>query len=121
MAGGEVVLRTGARVAITTDTTIEGTAERISTTYAALPRDVKPGDRILLDDGNLELSVLDLGADRIDCQVVDGGPLRSNKGMNLPGVVALDPGAHRKGPQRPRVRTRERGRLRRTLLRAPGP
>jgi pyruvate kinase len=91
MAGGEVLLRTGARVAITTDTTIEGTADRISTTYAALPRDVKPGDRILLDDGNLELSVLDVDADRIDCQVVDGGPLRSNKGMNLPGVVLSTP------------------------------
>jgi pyruvate kinase len=91
IAGGEVELRTGARVAITTDTAIDGTADRISTTYAALQRDVKPGDQILLDDGNLELKVLAVGADRVDCEVVDGGPLRSNKGMNLPGVVLSTP------------------------------
>ena len=47
----------GARLAITTDLSVEGTAELISTTYAALPQDVKAGDQILLDDGNLELRV----------------------------------------------------------------
>ena len=58
MEGDAVELVKGARIAITTDTSIEGTAELISTTYAALPRDVKAGDQILLDDGNLELRVL---------------------------------------------------------------
>ncbi|MCG6925125.1 MAG: pyruvate kinase [Acidobacteria bacterium] len=86
MAGGEIELRDGARLAITTDELAEGTPELISTTYEALPRDVKEGDRILLDDGNLELRVLAVSGVRVECEIVDGGPLRSNKGMNLPGV-----------------------------------
>ncbi len=91
MAGGEVELRKGQRLTIRTDSEIEGSAECISTTYAALPRDVKAGDRILLDDGKLALSVLATGPDRVDCEVIDGGPLRSHKGMNLPGVALSTP------------------------------
>jgi pyruvate kinase len=91
VAGGEITLVDGARLTITTDTSVEGTAERISTTYAALPRDVKPGDQILLDDGNLELKVVETGGDSVVCEVVDGGPLRSHKGMNLPGVELSTP------------------------------
>jgi len=86
VAGGEIDLRDGARVVITTDESVEGTPERIATTYEALPLDVKEGDRILLDDGNLELRVLGASPGQVECEVVDGGPLRSNKGMNLPGV-----------------------------------
>ncbi len=86
MAGGEIKLRTGARVAITTDESVEGTPELVSTTYEALPRDVEEGSRILLDDGNLELRVLSATDDRVEAEVVEGGPLRSHKGMNLPGV-----------------------------------
>jgi pyruvate kinase len=81
----------GARIAITTDTSVEGSAGLVSTTYAALPRDVAAGDRILLDDGNLELRVLGVAAERVECEVVDGGALRSNKGMNLPGVALSTP------------------------------
>ena len=91
VVGGEIELRAGSRVAITTDTSVEGTAELISTTYAALPRDVKEGDRILLDDGSLELRVVGGEGDRVVCEVVDGGRLRSNKGMNLPGVTLSTP------------------------------
>jgi pyruvate kinase len=91
VAGNGVELVKGARIAITTDTAIEGTAELISTTYEALPRDVKPGDQILLDDGNLELRVVGTSAGRVECEVVDGGTLRSNKGMNLPGVTLSTP------------------------------
>ncbi|HVO11713.1 MAG TPA: pyruvate kinase [Vicinamibacteria bacterium] len=89
--GGEVLLVAGARVAITTDTSVEGTADLIATTYAALPRDVTPGEQILLDDGNLELRVLEVQGERVLCEVVDGGPLRSHKGMNLPGVMLSTP------------------------------
>jgi pyruvate kinase len=85
------VLRNGARLTITTDTTVEGSAELVSTTYAALPRDVKAGDRVLLDDGNLELRVVGTAGERVECEVVDGGPLRSNKGINLPGVALSTP------------------------------
>jgi pyruvate kinase len=91
VAGGEVVLADGARLAITTDTTITGTSELIATTYEALPRDVKKDDRILLDDGNLELRVVGVAEGRVECEVVDGGPLRSHKGMNLPGVALSTP------------------------------
>jgi pyruvate kinase len=86
-----VELVNGARIAITTDTSVEGSAELISTTYEALPRDVKPGDRVLLDDGNLELRVLGTSPGRVVCEVVDGGPLGSHKGINLPGVVLSTP------------------------------
>jgi pyruvate kinase len=91
VAGDGVRLVKGARIAITTDTSIEGTAELISTTYQALPRDVKAGDPILLDDGNLELKVVGVSGARVECEVVDGGTLRSNKGMNLPGVALSTP------------------------------
>jgi pyruvate kinase len=86
VAGGEIELRDGARVAITTDESAEGTPELISTNYEALPLDVSEGNRILLDDGNLELRVIGATHGRVECEVVDGGPLRSHKGMNVPGV-----------------------------------
>ncbi|HEY7924969.1 MAG TPA: pyruvate kinase, partial [Vicinamibacteria bacterium] len=83
--GAELV--NGARITITTEPLVEGDASLISTTYEALPHDVKPGDRVLLDDGNLELRVQRTSGTRVECEVVDGGPLRSNKGINLPGVA----------------------------------
>jgi pyruvate kinase len=86
-----VELRTGARVTITTDESIEGTAALISTTYDPLPRDVSPGDRILLDDGNLELRVVRASLHEVECEVVDGGWLKPKKGMNLPGVKLSTP------------------------------
>jgi pyruvate kinase len=88
---GQVELVRGARLAITTDTSVEGTAELISTTYEPLPRDVKAGDQVLLDDGNLELRVVGVSGGRVECEVVDGGTLRSSKGMNLPGVALSTP------------------------------
>jgi pyruvate kinase len=86
IGGGAVELKDGASVAITTDESIEGGPELISTTYDPLPRDVRPGDTILLDDGNLELRVRAAGGERVECEVVHGGTLKSHKGMNLPGV-----------------------------------
>ena len=91
VAGDVVELVKGARIAITTDASVAGTPELISTTYAALARDVKAGDQILLDDGNLELRVLGVSGERVECEVVDGGPLKSHKGMNLPGVALSTP------------------------------
>lgn len=91
VAGDGVELVRGARVAITTDTSVVGTPELISTTYEPLPRDVKPGEQILLDDGNLELRVVAIEGGRVVCEVVDGGLLRSSKGMNLPGVALSTP------------------------------
>ncbi len=89
--GKPVELRQGARLLITTDESVEGTPERISTTYDPLPRDVAPGDKILLDDGNLELRVLKTEGKTVECEVVHGGLLKAHKGMNLPGVKLSSP------------------------------
>jgi len=86
-----IELEDGAKLIITTDESVEGTPERIATTYDALPRDVKPGDRILLDDGNLELRVLRTDETSVECEVIHGGRLKSHKGMNLPGVTLSTP------------------------------
>jgi pyruvate kinase len=84
--GEPIELRLGQRLVITTDP-IEGTAERISTTYPHFAEDVHPGDRILLDDGQLELQVLSTdGARQVITEVVLGGMLGAHKGMNMPGV-----------------------------------
>lgn len=89
--GKPVELVPGRAIRITTDETIAGTAFRISTTYDPLPRDVKPGDRILMDDGNLSLRVTAVHGEEVVAEVVDGGWLKPNKGMNLPGVSLSTP------------------------------
>jgi pyruvate kinase len=61
-------------------------ATEIPTTYGGMANDVGAGDRILIDDGLLELVVLDVTPPRISARVLHGGPLKSHKGMNLPGV-----------------------------------
>jgi pyruvate kinase len=61
-----------------------GTRERVSITYPKLPKDVKPGDRILLADGLMELSVVKTTATGVYCKVITGGLLTSHKGINLP-------------------------------------
>ena len=91
LAGGHpVCLVPGNAIIITTQET-PGDAARVSTTYTALPSDVKTGDRILLDDGNLELRVKAVDATDVTCEVVVGGPLGEHKGINLPGVKVSAP------------------------------
>ena len=63
----------------------------IPTTYEALARDVRPGARLLLDDGLLAVEVTAVRGDRVEAKVLDGGLLRSNKGMNLPGLEVSAP------------------------------
>ena len=60
-------------------------------TYTDIARDVKVGDRILIDDGLIELVVLDIRAQRVVTRVLHGGEIRSHKGMNLPGVQVSAP------------------------------
>src|SRR5689334_7392099 len=84
--GQPVRLVDGANLTITTREMI-GTAELVSTTYKQLPHDVQPGDRILMDDGLLELSVLDKNETDVNCRVIHGGMLKEHKGINLPGVA----------------------------------
>ena len=88
--GGPVRLVDGARLTITTRPVV-GTAALVSTTYQHLPADVKPGDRILLDDGLLELRVLAVASEQVETEVVHGGLLGAHKGINLPGVAVSAP------------------------------
>lgn len=91
LKGGQPLsLVKGTALTITTQN-IEGTSGIVSTTYQALPQDVKPGDRILLDDGLLELRVTDSSETEVYCVVVHGGLLKEHKGINLPGVAVSTP------------------------------
>jgi len=90
MAGGSMQITTGEEVTITTRQ-IEGGGNLIPTSYRQLPDDVCPGNRILLDDGLLELEVLGTENDDVRCRVVVGGLLKDRKGINLPGVNVSAP------------------------------
>lgn len=79
-----VALPMGAEFTLTTRE-LAGTAEIATVRGAPLPRDVKPGDRILLDDGTIELQVLRTTDTEVECSVVVGGTLKSHKGVNVPG------------------------------------
>ncbi|MFA0963266.1 pyruvate kinase [Roseivirga sp. BDSF3-8] len=81
--GGEVHIETGQELLITTEP-VTGNSQRISTNYQALPDDVQPGDNILIDDGKIELEVLEIDGREIKTKVIFGGPVKSRKGINLP-------------------------------------
>jgi pyruvate kinase len=89
-AKGKERLAEGATFAITTDE-ISGSVDRCSTTYKGLPTDVKPGDVILIDDGRLTLRATEVTDTDVITQVVVGGPVSNNKGINLPGVAVSVP------------------------------
>lgn len=83
MENNGVEIFQGQKIVITTEKVL-GNAELVSTSYKALPNDVKIGDMVLIDDGNLELKVIDKTEKEVHCEVVYGGILRSRKGINLP-------------------------------------
>ena len=91
MAGGGVLLHEGKSLMLTAEPMHEGTDERVYVSYEGLARDVEPGGRILLDDGNLELRVTDVRGTDVITEVVVGGPLRSRKGVNLPHIRSSTP------------------------------
>jgi len=88
--GGPVTLARGAAFTITTEDVL-GDAATASTTYADLARDVQPGDRLLIDDGNVALRVAATDGVRVRCTVEEGGPVSDHKGINLPGVRVRAP------------------------------
>ncbi|MCM3879339.1 MAG: pyruvate kinase [Vicinamibacterales bacterium] len=65
----------------------EGGLERIYTTYVDLVRNVRPGGRLLIDDGRIELEVVEAKAGEVIASVIEGGPLGEHKGINAPGVA----------------------------------
>jgi pyruvate kinase len=85
-ADGPVMWATGERVRITVED-VEGDHDRVSTTYKQLADDVRPGDRLLIDDGNVALIAVEVenGTDVV-CDVTEGGQVSNSKGLSLPGV-----------------------------------
>jgi pyruvate kinase len=75
---------------ITTDE-IEGTKERVGTTYKGLPGDCKAGDRILIDDGKVTVEVTEVKGNDVITKVIEPGAVSNNKGINLPGVAVSVP------------------------------
>lgn len=76
---------TGEEVRITV-ADVEGTHDRVSTTYKELAKDARPGDRLLVDDGKVGLTVTEVDGDDVVCRVTEGGPVSNNKGVSLPGM-----------------------------------
>lgn len=84
---GEVVVAPGDEITFVTGAPFEGDSERVYMNYASFPKDVNPGERILLDDGKLMFEVLSTNKkNEVRAQVVQGGPLKSKKGVNLPNT-----------------------------------
>ncbi|SET20285.1 pyruvate kinase [Anaerobranca gottschalkii] len=84
-AQGKIQLNEGDIFTLTTED-ILGDQTKVAITYEGLPKDVKKGDRILLDDGLIALEVLETTNTDIKCKVLNGGPLSDKKGVNVPGV-----------------------------------
>lgn len=83
----EVVVQPGDKITFSTSEEFEGTKERVYMNYKQFPKDVKKGERILLDDGKLMFEVIKTdGKTEVEAQVIQGGPLRSKKGVNLPNT-----------------------------------
>jgi pyruvate kinase len=83
--GGSIRLADGDKVFITNED-VPGIPGLIPTDFKALPSTVSEGQKILLDDGLIELKVLSKAGSRIECEVVFGGELKDRKGMNVPGA-----------------------------------
>lgn len=84
---GEIVVAPGDEITFVTGKPFEGTAERVYMNYASFPRDVNPGENILLDDGKLMFEVISTNRENeVKAKVIQGGPLKSKKGVNLPNT-----------------------------------
>ncbi len=84
---GEVVVAPGDEITFVTGEPFEGNAERVYMNYTQFPEDVKAGERILLDDGKLMFEVISTNKkDEVKAKVIQGGPLKSKKGVNLPNT-----------------------------------
>jgi len=78
-------LKHGDLFTLTTDS-IVGDQQRVSVSFARLPKVVKPGDKLSLNDGYIQLEVVEVRGPHVSCKVTVGGELRSRKGLNLPGI-----------------------------------
>ncbi|MCW2690361.1 MAG: pyruvate kinase [Mycobacterium sp.] len=94
-AGGPTYWANGETVRITVQD-VEGTHDRVSTTYKQLAKDAQPGDRLLVDDGNIGLVVEHIDGDDVVATVTEGGPISNNKGLSLPGMNVSVPAMSQK-------------------------
>ncbi len=86
MTDGAQIVQTGAVVTLTPDLKVQGTSTLIPIDYPTLAKEAKEGDTILLDDGLFEFRVLKSNGEDLEALVVNGGLLKSRKGVNLPGI-----------------------------------
>lgn len=82
---GSVTLKTGNRFTLRTGD-CEGDETQVSITYKELPRDIKPGATLLIDDGLIELETLTVNSDKIVCEIKNGGVVSNKKGVNVPNI-----------------------------------
>jgi len=93
----DVVVSKGDIITFQTAEDVPGTAERVYMNYKEFPRDVNPGEKILLDDGKLMFEALETnGTTEVVCKVIQGGPLKSKKGVNLPNTKVSLPALTKK-------------------------
>ena len=93
----DVVVNDGDLITFQTAEDIPGTAQRVYMNYKEFPRDVNPGERILLDDGKLIFEAIETNRKtEVLCKVIQGGPLKSKKGVNLPNTKVSLPALTKK-------------------------
>ncbi|NLF98386.1 MAG: pyruvate kinase [Candidatus Riflebacteria bacterium] len=83
---GPVELKPGDKFFLSENPDEPGTIRGIGTSYPHLTKDIKPGNVVLLDDGNISLKALAINGDCVDFEVLDGGLLKDKKGLNMPGI-----------------------------------
>ena len=93
----DVVVNDGDLITFQTAEDIPGTAQRVYMNYKEFPKDVNPGERILLDDGKLIFEAVETDKKtEVICKVIQGGPLKSKKGVNLPNTKVSLPALTKK-------------------------
>jgi pyruvate kinase len=84
--GNDVSLVAGQTFTFTTDESVIGNSECVAVTYKGFAQDLKPGNRVLVDDGLIAMEVREIKGNEVVCTVLNNGDLGENKGINLPGV-----------------------------------
>ena len=113
-----IPFKAGDRVKVVGNPDRQTTRECISVSYPNFVHDLNVGGHILIDDGDLELVVVEKNADHLLCEVQNEATLSSRKSVNVPGVRINLPSLTEKRPQQYPLRHRERHRLHRSLFRA---
>ena len=90
VASGAITLEAGAPFTLTTRRVL-GSRQEVSVAYEHLAEDLQPGDSVLLSDGDLELEVIGIAGEDVQCRVITGGPLASRKGVHLPARSVTAP------------------------------